>query len=88
MFVNGIAIVLSGSADSYAGMSIARLTKIDEQHVLLSVPKSAWATQRLLIERLFTVMKPSSFSAQADIKGLLAYPVDAMDRYEGSSFPL
>ncbi|WP_205695410.1 flavin reductase, partial [Corallincola luteus] len=55
MFVNGVGVVLCGSAEDYVGMSIAWLTKVEKDHVLISVPKGALGTEKLLEEGRFTL---------------------------------
>ncbi len=55
MFTNGVCIILSGTNENYLGMSIAWLSQIEKEHVIVSVPKGAEATNLLLNRKMFSV---------------------------------
>ena len=68
MFVNGVGVVLSGTLEDYAGMSIAWMTKVERDHVVLSLPKKAKGTQRVTSTGRFTLSLLSE--SQRDIARL------------------
>lgn len=55
MIVNGVTVVISGVDDDYIGMSIAWCTFVEKNHVVISLPKSASGTKRLLADEMFTL---------------------------------
>ena len=55
MFTNGVSIILTGSNDDYKGMAIAWVCQIEKEHIMVSVPKGAKATELLLARKAFSV---------------------------------
>jgi len=55
MFTNGVYIVLTGTNDDYQGMSIAWVSQIEKDHLIISAPKGAQATNLLLKREMFSV---------------------------------
>jgi len=55
MFTNGVYIILTGTNDSYKGMSIAWVTQIEKHHLIISAPKGSQATNLLLKREMFSV---------------------------------
>ncbi len=55
MFTNGVYIILTGTNDDYQGMSIAWVSQIEKDHLIISAPKSAQATNLLLKREMFSV---------------------------------
>ncbi|NQZ22693.1 MAG: flavin reductase [Colwellia sp.] len=55
MFINGISIILTGTNDDYKGMAIAWVSQVEKEHLIVSVPKGAQATNLLLERKMFSV---------------------------------
>ena len=55
MFLNGITIVLSGNRKSFEGAAIAWATKIEKNHVLVSLPVDAAITEYVKSNKIFSV---------------------------------
>lgn len=55
MFVNGITVVLCGTATELEGATIAWATKIEKEHVMLSLPADAAVTEAILSRPIFSV---------------------------------
>jgi flavin reductase (DIM6/NTAB) family NADH-FMN oxidoreductase RutF len=55
MFTNGVYIILTGTNDNYQGMSIAWVSQIEKDHLIISAPKGALATNLLLDREMFSV---------------------------------
>lgn len=55
MFLNGITIILSGDQESFEGAAIAWATKIERNHVLVSLPIDATITEFVKLNKTFTV---------------------------------
>ena len=55
MFLNGITIVLCGSRESLDGAAIAWATKIEKNHLLVSLPVDAAITNRVIAKENFSV---------------------------------
>ncbi|MEM7114389.1 MAG: flavin reductase family protein [Chloroflexota bacterium] len=64
MFLNGITVVLAGN-EEFVGATIAWATKVEKQHVLVSLPAEAAVTNRILQEKTFTISVLASH--QSDI---------------------
>lgn len=55
MIVNGVSIIFGGPAPDHVGMSITWISFVESDHVMMSLPKEASATERLLEGERFTV---------------------------------
>ena len=55
MFTNGVGVVLAGTLAEPVGMSIAWLTRVEREHVVLSLPEGARGTARILSDGRFTL---------------------------------
>jgi len=55
MPLNGITVVLTGTKEKYYGMSIAWVTLVEKEHILISIPKNTEATNNLLLNKQFSV---------------------------------
>lgn len=55
MFTNGVSIILTGTNDDYKGMAIAWVSQVEKDHLIISVPKGAEATDLLLKRKMFSV---------------------------------
>lgn len=55
MFTNGVSIILTGTNDNYKGMAIAWVSQIEKEHLIISIPKGAEATNLLLKRAVFSV---------------------------------
>ena len=55
MFTNGVSIILTGTNDDYKGMAIAWVSQIEKEHLIISIPKGAEATNLLLKREAFSV---------------------------------
>lgn len=55
MFVNGVSVVASLVGGVPYGMSIAWATQVEEEHLIVSLPRYSFATERLLTAGCFTV---------------------------------
>lgn len=55
MFTNGVSIILTGTNDDYKGMAIAWVSQVEKDHLIISVPKDAEATNLLLKRKMFSV---------------------------------
>ncbi len=55
MFVNGVAVVLSGDEALLKGMSISWITQVEANYVVFSAAKDASATRQLLSHRRFSI---------------------------------
>jgi flavin reductase (DIM6/NTAB) family NADH-FMN oxidoreductase RutF len=55
MFINGVSIILTGSNNDYKGMAIAWVSQVEKEHLIISVPKGAQATNLLLERKMFSV---------------------------------
>lgn len=55
MFLNSVNIVFIGDVTSYRGITIAWATQIENQHIVLSLPKYSEATSLISVESKFTV---------------------------------
>ena len=55
MFLNGISIVLSGNRESFEGAAIAWATKIEKNHVLVSLPLGSAITDFVKTSKIFSV---------------------------------
>lgn len=65
VFVNGINVVLCGNADRFQGASIAWGTKVERDHVMVSLPRHAAVTDCIRGSGVFTVSVLAS--GQSDI---------------------
>ncbi len=50
-----MGVVLCGTQEDFFGMSIAWLTKVEKEHVLVSLPRGALGTQKALVDKRFTL---------------------------------
>ncbi len=55
MFTNGVSIILTGTNDEYKGMAIAWISQVEKEHLIISIPKGAEATNLLLKREAFSV---------------------------------
>ena len=55
MFVGGVSVVTSLVAGVPYGMSIAWATQVEEEHLIVSLPRYSFSTERLLTAGCFTV---------------------------------
>lgn len=55
MFTNGVSIILTGTNDDYKGMAIAWVSQVEKEHLIISIPKGAEATELLLKREKFSV---------------------------------
>ena len=55
MFTNGVSIILTGTNDDFKGMSIAWVSQVEKEHLIISIPKGADATNLLLKRKIFSV---------------------------------
>ncbi len=55
MFTNGVSIILTGTNDDYRGMTIAWVSQVEKEHLIISVPKDAEATNLLIKREVFSV---------------------------------
>lgn len=55
MFTNGVSIILTGTNDNYKGMAIAWVSQVEKDHLIISIPKGAEATNILLKRTMFSV---------------------------------
>lgn len=55
MFTNGVSIILTGTNDDYKGMAIAWVSQVEKEHLIISIPKGADATNLLLKRKAFSV---------------------------------
>jgi len=55
MFTNGVSIILTGTNDDYKGMAIAWVSQVEKEHLIISIPKGAKATNLLLKRKMFSV---------------------------------
>ena len=55
MFLNGITIVLCGTADRARGATIAWATKVERDHAVVSLPKQAAVTDGIAESGTFTI---------------------------------
>ncbi|WP_028470734.1 flavin reductase [Neptunomonas japonica] len=55
MFTNGVSIILTGTNDDYKGMAIAWVSQVEKEHLIISIPKGAKATNLLLKRKAFSV---------------------------------
>ncbi len=55
MFTNGVCIILTGTNDDYKGMSIAWVSQVEKEHLIISVPKGAEATNLIISRNMFSV---------------------------------
>jgi len=55
MFTNGVSIILTGTNDDYKGMAIAWVSQVEKDHLIISIPKGAEATDLLLKRKIFSV---------------------------------
>ena len=47
MFTNGVGVVLVGTVDDPVGMSIAWLTQVEREHVVVSLPGESRGTDQV-----------------------------------------
>ena len=71
-FVNGVTVVLCAHSDELEGAAIAWATKVEKDHLMLSLPREAALTDALLARNVFTV-------------SVLAYDQSAVARQYGGS---
>jgi flavin reductase (DIM6/NTAB) family NADH-FMN oxidoreductase RutF len=55
MFTNGVSVILTGTNDEYKGMAIAWVSQVEKEHLIISIPKGAKATDLLLKRKMFSV---------------------------------
>jgi len=55
MFTSGVCIILTGTNDDYKGMAIAWVSQVEKEHLIISIPKDAEATNLLLKRQAFSV---------------------------------
>lgn len=55
MFVNGVSVVAALVGGVPYGMSIAWATQVEEEHLIVSLPRYSFATERLLTAGCFAV---------------------------------
>ena len=55
MFTNGVSIILTGSNDDYKGMSIAWVSQVEKEHLIVSIPKGSSVSHLLLQQKKFSV---------------------------------
>jgi len=55
MFVNGISVVICGTELAYQASTIAWSTKIENNHVMVSLPIDAAVTSSIALKRQFSV---------------------------------
>lgn len=55
MFTNGICVIITGTNEDYEAMSLAWVSQVEKQHLMVSAPKGATATNLLLKQQLFSV---------------------------------
>jgi len=55
MFVNGISVVICGTKLEYQAATIAWSTKIEKNHIMVSLPFDASVTSSINTQRQFTV---------------------------------
>ncbi len=55
MFINGVSVVAALVGGVPYGMSIAWATQIEEEHLIASLPRYSFATEKLLTAGCFTV---------------------------------
>lgn len=55
MFINGVSVVASLVGGVPYGMSIAWATQVEEEHLIVSLPRYSSATEKLLTAGCFTV---------------------------------
>ena len=55
MFTNGVSIILTGTNDDYKGMAIAWVSQVEKEHLIISIPKGAEATNLLIKRKMFSV---------------------------------
>lgn len=72
MFTTGVGVVLAGTMSEPVGMSIAWLTRVEREHVVVSLPASARGTARVVADGRFTL-------------SLLAASQEAVARWYGGS---
>ena len=65
VFLNGVNVVLCGNADSFHGAAIAWGTRVEKDHVMVSLPKQAAVTVRVGESGTFTISV--LFRDQSDI---------------------
>ncbi|MDJ0956813.1 MAG: flavin reductase [Arenicellales bacterium] len=65
MFVNGVTVVLCGDEQSFQGATIAWPTKIEKNHVMVSLPSKALVTKTILAKKVFSISVLSD--GQSDI---------------------
>ena len=55
MFTSGVCIILTGTNDDYKGMAIAWVSQVEKEHLIISIPKGAVATDLLLKRKMFSI---------------------------------
>jgi flavin reductase (DIM6/NTAB) family NADH-FMN oxidoreductase RutF len=55
VFINGVSVVAALVGGVPYGMSIAWATQVEEKHLIVSLPRHSFATERLLTVGCFTV---------------------------------
>lgn len=55
MFLNGVTVVLCGKAPDFSGAAIAWATKIEKNHVMVSLPSEARVTKIILSNKVFSI---------------------------------
>ena len=63
MFLNGITVVLAGGEEDYAGATIAWATKVEQGHVMVSLPVDASVSDHILQDKTFTISILASHQA-------------------------
>ena len=65
MFVKGVTVVLCGDEQNFQGATIACPTKIEKNHVMVSLPSKALVTKTILAKKVFSISVLSD--GQSDI---------------------
>lgn len=55
MFLNGVTIILCGDDRAFEGAAIAWATKVEKNHVMVSLPSKAPITSAILSNKVFSI---------------------------------
>lgn len=55
MFLNGITVVLCGKGKAFDGATVAWTTKVEKNHLMVSLPSGAAVTNAVLSKRVFSI---------------------------------
>ncbi len=55
MFINGVSVILTGEKDNPLGMSLAWVSQVEKEHIVISAPKESLVTSRVLENGIFSI---------------------------------